>query len=167
MKRWKEIKGYEGLYLISDTGDIVGLKRGIQHPSTTKDGYLRTALCKNGIMKSFYVHRLVADNFIDNPQNLPAVNHKDENKKNNAVDNLEWCEIDYNNVYGTRVARAAKSRTGKRMVSIIQRDADGTFIKKWDGIVCACVALGIQKSSIQKCMKGTQKLAGGFKWERA
>lgn len=163
MKIWKEIKGYEGLYLISSDGDIVGLKRGLQHPAVTDDGYLRTALCKNGLMKSFYVHQLVALNFLDNPQNLPAVNHKDENKKNNSVDNLEWCDIDYNNVYGTRLHRAAKSR----MVPIIQRDEDGTFIKRWDGIVCACRALGIQKSSIQKCMRGTQKLAGGFKWERS
>lgn len=106
---WKDIEGYEGLYQISNTGKVKSLKRKyktkkcdeiIKSPSLASRGYFRLPLCKEGKVKYFYIHRLVAQAFIPNPENLPQVNHKDENKLNNNVTNLEWCTHTYNMNYG-------------------------------------------------------------------
>ncbi len=87
---YKDIKGYEGEYKVSNCGNVYSCKRNIiLKPSTTKNGYLRVSLCQNGIKKYFSIHRLVAEAFIPNPNNLPQVNHIDENKKNNNASNLE------------------------------------------------------------------------------
>lgn len=117
---WKDIKGYEGYYQVSNLGRIRSLDRYIAtvgNPSgqrlirgkilrpskrvmsNGKDGYYSVTLYKRGVDTLFNVHRLVAETFIPNPNNLPCVNHKDENKHNNMADNLEWCTIGYNNKY--------------------------------------------------------------------
>lgn len=122
---WKDIKGYEGLYQVSNFGrvlsinrtrkgrynSIVPVKRKFKNFKTTWDGYYDVTLCKDSKLKSFRVHRLVAEAFIPNPNNYPQVNHKDENKTNNVVwinedgsvdyekTNLEWCDCKYNNNY--------------------------------------------------------------------
>lgn len=97
---WKDIKGYEGLYQISNLGRIKIIKNGkIKKMSSIPKGYLRTGLTKNKKTKYYYPHRLVAEAFIENYANLPCVNHKDNNPKNNKVDNLEWCSYKYNNSY--------------------------------------------------------------------
>lgn len=103
--KWLPIKGYEGLYEVSNTGKVRSLDRMVRNSSGngTKlspgkilkqsdvgNGYLRVDLCKNGEIKHFAVHRLVASSFVKNPENLPMVNHKDENKENNSAENLEW-----------------------------------------------------------------------------
>lgn len=123
MEVWKDIKGYEGIYQVSNLGNIKSLDRitcdGKRIKGRNLKGgggkniYISVLLCKNGNYKSFKVHRLVAETFIDNPKNLPMVNHKDENKKNNHVENLEWCDAKYNNNYGTMRQRQAKSMKGK------------------------------------------------------
>lgn len=102
----KDIEGYEGRYMVSDQGQVYNVKRK-QFMSLQDDGrgYLFTGLSKNGKRKFYKVHRLVAQAFIPNPDNLPEVNHKDENKHNNCVDNLEWCDVKYNRNYGTRNER--------------------------------------------------------------
>ncbi len=164
MKQWKEIKGYEGVYLISDTGDVVGINHGRKIPCVNEDGYLRVQLCKDGEAKNRYVHRLVAEAFIDNPLNLPCVNHKDENKANNAVENLEWCTSLYNNTYGTRMEKIANARSGKRTVAILQFDNEGNFVRRWDGVYLACRELGVCKASVHRCIRGKQNTAGGFRW---
>lgn len=100
-----DIKGYEGLYKISNRGDVISLskisgflklKECIMTPTVKANKYLDVKLIKNKISKHFYVHRLVAEHFIPNPNNLPQVNHKDNNPANNNVDNLEWCDNSYN-----------------------------------------------------------------------
>ena len=111
-EEWRDIKGYEGRYQISSFGRVKSLmnNRGkyrekIIDRRPNKYGYKRVGLYKNGKSKFYSVHRLVALHFLPNPNNLPQVNHKDENKENNRVDNLEWCDSKYNNNYGTRNKR--------------------------------------------------------------
>ena len=118
---WKDIKGYEGLYQVSNTGKArsmnyrnTGNVRRLK-PSVNKDGYLQVGLYKEGKYYRYLVHRLVALTFIPNPNNLPQVNHKDENKANNTVWNLEWCDAKYNSNYGTRIERCSKALTGKQL----------------------------------------------------
>lgn len=124
---WKDIVGYEGLYQVSNLGNVKRLKgykgRGkgyiveehLIQPSINSRGYQNVVLCKNGKTKTFTMHRLVAIAFLDNPDNLPQVNHKDENKTNNCVDNLEWCDSVYNNNYGTRNKKCSDKWKLKRL----------------------------------------------------
>ena len=115
---WKDVKGFEGLYKVSNKGNVYSVERdgtnGRKHGGRTlklrhdKNGYIKVALCKNGMMKHKTSHRLVAEAFIPNPENLPQINHKDEVKDNNNVENLEWCDTRYNSNYGTRNERLSK-----------------------------------------------------------
>ena len=121
---WKDIKGYEGLYQVSNLGRVKSLGRWVYKEYRgkrwqgekilkqikNKFGYLRVYLYKNRKAKCYAIHRLVAQVFIPNPYNLPQVNHKDEDKSNNRVDNLEWCTSFYNNEYGTRKKRWYETR---------------------------------------------------------
>ena len=100
MEQWKDIPGYEGLYVISNLGEIKSVRRNtIMKPSLLPKGYKQIGLTKDGKRTYSSVHRLVAKTFIDNPNNLPCVNHKDCNPGNNKVENLEWCSILENNNY--------------------------------------------------------------------
>ena len=126
IEEWREIKGYEGLYEVSNLGrvrrldgivntDIKNvskrfLKGRILKPSTNSNGYYRVILSKDSKTKMHFIHRLVAVAFLPNPDNLPCVNHKDENPKNNSVWNLEWCTQKYNMNYGTVRERMSKSK---------------------------------------------------------
>ena len=105
---WKDIPGYEGLYKVSNTGEIYSMREN-KNLSLSKDryGYVQIILYKNGESKTYKVHRLVALAFIPNsdPIKYPIINHKDENKANNNVENLEWCDYQYNNTYGTILER--------------------------------------------------------------
>ncbi len=111
MEIWKDIKNYEGIYQVSNYGNVKRLYgKGARYeriikPNTTNKNYYFVVLCKNGIRNYCRVHRLVAETFIPNPDNLPCVNHKDENKQNNNVENLEWCTIKYNTNYGSGIKR--------------------------------------------------------------
>ena len=117
---WKDIEGYEGLYQVSNKGRVKSLSRLVVRVGKpnyiTKEkilkcselkgtGYPAVKLGSNNNFKSMLVHRLVAQAFIPNPDNLPQVNHKDEIRTNNCVDNLEWCDSKYNNNYGTKIDR--------------------------------------------------------------
>ena len=120
MEIWKDIKGYEGLYQVSNMGRIKSLnyrrtgEEGLLSGKPNSGGYLIVNLSKNKKRKSFYIHKLVAENFLPNPKNLPEVNHIDENKENNTVYNLEWCDRKYNNNYGSRMERVSVSLKGKK-----------------------------------------------------
>ena len=119
LEQWKDIKGYEGLYQVSNLGNVKALKKragkSIRNEKLLKTyidkyGYVYTILCKNNKTHLATIHRLIAEAFIPNPNNLPQINHKDENKQNNNIDNLEWCTCKYNINYGTRTKRAFEKR---------------------------------------------------------
>ena len=113
---WKDIEGYEGLYQVSNLGRVKSLgndknkKEKIRKVRKNNFGYLHLTLHKNRIAKDYLIHRLVATAWIPNPNNLPEINHKDECKTNNTVENLEWCDATYNNNYGTRIIRMVDSK---------------------------------------------------------
>ena len=107
MEEWKEIPGYEGLYEVSNMGNVRNVRRNtLLRLSKDCYGYTQVSLYKNSIRTGLRVHRLVAQAFLSNPDNLPQVNHKDEDKSNNRVDNLEWCDSKYNLNYGTARIRS-------------------------------------------------------------
>ena len=111
MEEWRAVPGYEGLYEVSNMGNVRNVRRNkLLRLLKTNNGYIRVFLCKNGIKTGFQVHRLVSEAFIPNPNNLPQVNHKDEDKTNNNVDNLEWCTAKYNLNYGTARIRSRNTK---------------------------------------------------------
>ena len=120
---WKDVVGYEGIYKVSNKGNVRSVEwigaRGRKcggrtlKPSYDKDGYFKVVLCKNGMMYHKRLHRLVAEAFIPNPNGLPQVNHIDEVKDNNNVENLEWCTSECNNNHGTRNERRVKAQSKK------------------------------------------------------
>ena len=166
---WKDIKGFEGLYQVSDQGRVKSLKFGkerILKPQRDKNGYLLVDLCKNKESKKCKVHRLVCQTFLINPQNLPQVNHKDEDKTNNRVDNLEWCDRKYNSNYGTRTQRVAEKNTnGKLSKPVLQYTKYCEFIKEWKSASDVERNLGYAQQNISRCCLGRCKSAYGFLWK--
>lgn len=120
MKEWRDCKGYEGHYQVSNEGDVrtlnwmgTGKMRELKIRNS-KDGYKSTTFIENGVYKTKLIHRLVAEAFIPNPDNLPCINHKNEVKWDNRPENLEWCSVGYNNSYGTRLIKVAESLRGQK-----------------------------------------------------
>ena len=150
----KDVKNYEGLYAVTPEGEVWSYRsQKFLSPFYNARGYLKVGLCKNGKVKNFYVHRLVTDAYLPNPDNLPQVNHKDENKANNCLQNLELCDSKYNNNYGTR--------TDKYKKPILQFDLDGNFVREWP----SATDVGKEvKGNICNCLKGKQKTAYGYLW---
>ena len=155
---WKDIHGYEGLYRISNFGQVYSVKRKkLLKLINSHHGYKRVRLYTNiNEWKTFAVHRLVAQKFIPNPNNLPEVNHKDDNHSNNNVDNLEWCTRKYNVNYG--------NRTSKTYVPVIMLDKENNFVKEFTNQIEAEKETGIRQGSISNCCRGFSKTAGGYKW---
>lgn len=120
MEIWKPVVGYESLYEVSNFGNVRSLnyrrtgQKKILSSTTSKEGYKKISLYKEGKMKQVYIHRLVAQAFIPNPNDYPIINHKDENPSNNHVSNLEWCTIAYNNSYGTAIERKVEKLKGRK-----------------------------------------------------
>lgn len=161
---WKPIPDYEGLYEVSNLGRIRSLYNYRKYNVLTqniKRGYYQIGLRKNGIRKWYQVHRLVAETFIPNPNNLPQVNHKNENKLDNEISNLEWCSVSYNNMYGSRLKRIKE----KVVKPVYQYDLNGKFIKKHESLVDATKSMGLKSlSSISLCCSGKYKTSNGYKW---
>lgn len=169
---WRDVTGYEGLYQVNERGEVKSLERtksnnlGQQRVSERilaqvpdKDGYLRVCLSKDGKHTPALVSRLVAREFIPNPDNLPVINHKDENKQNNNVDNLEWCTVRYNTCYGTGLKRAAMKQ-GRPVVQM----KDNDVISEYYSTHNAASQTGIPQSNIYKACEGARKTAGGYQW---
>lgn len=158
---WKNVKGYEGLYEVSNFGRVKSLrKEKILKLGRDKKGYLIVGLCKNGKQRTFKAHRLVTEHFLNNPYNLPYVNHKDGNKTNNNVSNLEWCTQKEN----IQHAIANDLFPHKK---IYQYDLQGNFIREWENILDVEKELKIFHSNISNCCNGIRKTTGGFKWRYA
>lgn len=178
---WKDIEGYEGLYQVSNLGRVKSFrgstkfgkpKELILKPSLINSGYhVVTLYYGNQKKRKFQVHRLVAETFIDNPEHLPCVNHKDENKLNNCVSNLEWCTYQYNNNYGTAKMRMRKTLEEKgKSGSIIgdtkkvkQKTLDGNLLAVYSSSTIAAELLNYKVSTIRTwCRVG---MGGGYRWE--
>ena len=187
---WKPIKGYEGWYEVSSYGRVRSadrvnintnglvrnLKGRILKPVKDKDGYLLCRLYKNGQNKTVKIHRLVAEAFITNPNNLPVINHKDENKANNSVflkkdgsvdlkkSNLEWCDSKYNANYGTRNKRIVETQSKP----VLQIDLEtNQIVEEYPSTAEASRQLKISHSGISMCCNGKFKAYKGFKWKYA
>lgn len=176
---WKPVKDYEGLYEVSNYGNVKSLNRvetvgklirirkeRILKPCVNSKGYLQVGLCKNGKITNKLIHRLVAEAFIPNTDNLQQVNHKGENKQNNCVWQLEWCTNKYNSNYGTRNERIRKRNTnGKLSKPVSQYTLDGNYIKEFSSTMEVQRQLGYAQANISLCCNGKYKHAYGYKWK--
>jgi len=136
---WKDIKNYEGLYEVSNYGNVRSLKYGkIKYlkPADDGNGYYFVNLSKNGIVKNFKIHRLVANAFIPNPNNLPQINHKDEDKTNNKANNLEWCNNQYNTRYSNSKQVMGISENGRKTI-LLGAVNDGNLLGFSNGNISA------------------------------
>ena len=184
---WKDIKGYEGLYQISNLGNVKSLDRKVNAKNNKKRlikgtflklrfnnrNYNIVSLYKNNIQEVRFIHRLVAETFIPNPENKPEVNHIDGNKSNNRVDNLEWnthsenIQHSWDNglQYTTEKMRKAGYEMCKKMsIPIIQYTLNGEFVKEWNSAADVQRELNIYRSSISMCCKEKKKSSHGYMW---
>lgn len=193
-EEWKDVIGFEGYYVISNLGSVKSLDRYVEGKlgswrfqkgidmtlQESKKGYLVVVLHKHGSYYQKQVHRLVAEAFIDNPQRLPQVNHKDTNKHNNCVDNLEWI-TNYDNMqhaikndcYGSftknqldSVKRNLEFARRKRMIPVVQYDLNWNVIKGYESVISAAKHNNISDSHICQCCTGKRKSCGGYRWKR-
>lgn len=183
MEVWKEIKGFETLYEVSNTGKVRSVERRVEQknrfgttsihvykgqllkPIETEKRYLRVRLSKNGEEKYYQVHRLVAEAFLPNPHNYPIINHKNEDKTDNRVENLEWCTYEYNNTYHDRHIKAGEKLFNNDSLSkkVLQFYLNGDFKSEYPSISEAVrqnPECGV--SDIIRCCKGGRMVKG--KW---
>lgn len=173
-EEWRDIKDYEGLYQISNFGNVKSLnykhsqKERILRNNPSSNGYINVRLFKDGEFKRFWVHRLVALAFLSNPNNYPCINHIDSNKQNNNVNNLEWCSYSYNIKYGydngyhKPITKTSQSRVIK------QYDLQGNLINIYETYKGMCRQLfGKQKTGILKCCANDlfKYTAYGYRWQ--
>lgn len=173
---WKDIKGYEGKYQVSNLGNVKSLLKDrngkIMKPRANKHGYYQVYLYSDSKTRKMYlVHRLAAQTFIENPDNLPLVNHKDENTSNNCVTNLEWCTNRYNTCYGNAISKAIETRILRNRKTapkaILQYTKEGSLIKEFKSISDAGRELEIGFGSLWACLNKRygHKTAGGYIWK--
>lgn len=170
LEEWRQIRGFPN-YMVSNHGRVKSLSRDYKYGShgdmilTTTDrrGYRGVTLFRDGKRYRKAVHRLVAEAFIPNPNNLPCVNHKDETRTNNKADNLEWCTHEYNSQYGTIREKISKGVSRK----VAQYTKSGELIKIWESMTSASKNTGVTISSISySCRYYPKYSAGGFKWRK-
>lgn len=158
MIEWKPIPGFERFYEISNEGDVLSLRSGrIRKPVLSNaNRYLTMILCGDKHKKTVYIHRLVAEVFVDNPNGFTSVNHKDENKLNNNASNLEWCTQAYNNTYNGKDQRVCKG--------VVQVDPNTGEETHWQSARKAHEAGIANYKNISACCRGLRFTAGGYIW---
>lgn len=175
---WLDVKNYEGLYQVSNKGNVRSMDRIVASGKgfrlhkgillrkyKTNFGYYRLSISVNQKQKTFLVHRLVAEAFIPNPENLPEVNHKDENKLNNEPYNLEWCTSHYNINYGTATHRRKETlKFTSCCKKVIQLDFDGNVIKIWRS-ASEAGRNGFNTVGVARCARGERSKYKNFKWK--
>lgn len=188
-EKWKDIINYEGYYQISNFGNIRSLDRKIRFnkgysikkgkmlkPILNKKGYYKVSLSKNQKEKRFFIHRLVAIHFIENPLSKEQVNHKDGNKKNNRVDNLEWCTNLENQRHAIKNGLIDNEQRIQQAINmgiinrkpVAQYTKEGNLIKEYVSIKEASILNGINSRNICNCLSPNQpknKSAGGYIWK--
>lgn len=172
---WKDIKGYEGYYQVSNLGRIKSLQRNgtikkdrILKPNNVK-GYLQITLQKNGIKAYKKIHRIVAENFITNINNKTEVNHIDGNKHNNCIENLEWVTKSENQKHayklGLNKSHGIKGEKNVLSKKIMQLDLEDNVIKIWGSMHDIERKLGIKYQNVYACCKGIQNKTHNFKFK--
>lgn len=174
---WKELPEYEGLYQISNYGRIKRIPRNdqglgnrtlakIRKYNFDKDGYCVVVLSKDGIKRVKKVHRLVLETFLPNSEQLPMVNHKDEDKTNNRLSNLEWCTAKYNCNYGTALERTAKKLTNRTdcSISVLCFNLKGVMIREYPSISEVKRTFGKNVNHIYKVISHGGGYANGYVW---
>ncbi len=169
---WKNIEGYGGTFQVSNLGRVKtfnymnsGTERVLK-PKKHNKGYLQIQLIKGRKNKTFTIHRLVAEAFIPNPDKLPYVNHKDENKQNNNVNNLEWCSSSYNALYSMNL-HPDRKRKPTYYQKINQLDLNGNVVRTWENARSIFIQTGMSDWSIAECCRGKRHTAYGYKWQYA
>ncbi len=174
IEQWRSIDGYDGNYLVSSMGRVISLPNNhhrapkIMKLRLGRGGYLRVGLVRNGKQSMFFVHRLVAGAFIPNVRGCPQVNHIDENKKNNCVENLEWVTAKENTNYGTARARtSAKQKNNVHPCPVIQKTLDGMEVARY--VSCSDIPrlTKFKRTGVVECLRGRIQTAYGYKWEYA
>lgn len=175
---WVDVKGYENLYLVSNYGRVKSLERYSRynnrryqtkiikcHYNTKK--YLDVELSNNEFRNRYRIHRLVAEAFIPNPENKPQVNHKDGNKANNHVDNLEWCNNSENqkHAFANGLNKRGMYGSSPKAKRVVQYSLNGSLIREWDSIIRIYRELGYSDAYISSCCKGKCKQAYGYIWK--
>lgn len=166
MEKWKDVKGYEGLYQVSTLGRVRsfythnGSGQRILHSQKRSHGYLGVTLVKDGVPSCRNIHRLVAEAFIDNPCNYEQINHKDEDKTNNRVENLEWCTAKYNSNYGTGAQRSAESR--KKLPQLKRKVLCVETGEVFDSLTS--VKEFTRVNGVWRALNGRNKTCGGYHW---
>ena len=162
---WKAVDGYGQQYFISSYGRLwSNLSMKLLKPRVTKKGYLMYCLCRGEERNWMFAHRLVALAFIENPQDKPTVNHKNEIKTDNRVCNLEWATYHEQNVHGTRPSRTSEKA---KKNGVIRFSEDESKTQMYDSISSAAKAMNIRPENIVHCLKGRRKTCGGYQWKYA
>ena len=180
MEIWKEIKGFEGYYKISNLGRVLSIKRRVNSSKgrtrlvnerilktrVDKYGYETVILRKFNKDRHFTIHRLIAIAFIKNPNNHPSINHIDENKLNNKPENLQWCTVKFNNLYNNRQEKInIKLRNVIKGKVILQYDLNNNFIKEWRSLREIARATGFSRTEINKVCRNERLSYNNYYWK--